>query len=233
LENLKQELMIIAKIRKHLNILRYIIRFALLFLVFIIFVNIIITVKSRKYIYSDIDSIPKCYTGIVLGAQVYQLGVPSNFLQDRLDKAIELYKSNKISRFLLSGDHGQNNYDEVNTMKKYLLENGVDTNDIFLDHAGFDTYNTMFRAKEIFEVKDVIIITQNFHLPRAVYIARRLGLGAYGISADKQKYSSLSYLKKREKIANIKAYLELLIHKKPKYLGEKIPITGDSYKSFD
>jgi SanA protein len=230
---LKNLPMIIQKIRQHLKLFRYFIWLALLSFLIVILINFLILSTSRKYIYSDISNIPKSYTAIVLGAQVHQLGVPSNFLKDRLDEAIELYKSNKISRFLLSGDHGRSNYDEVNTMKIYLLENGIDTNDIFLDHAGFDTYSSMYRAREIFEVKDAIIVTQNFHLPRAVFIARKLGIKAYGINADKQNYSSISYLRKREKIANIKACLELLIHKKPKYLGEKIPITGDSSKSFD
>ena len=220
-------------IRRHFKVIWYLLGLAVLCILFIVFVNVHVNAFSRRYICSEMDSVPGYYTGIVLGAHVYQSGVPSNYLQDRLDKAIELYKSGKVKRLLLSGDHGRTNYDEVNTMKQYLLEQGVDTSDIFLDHAGFDTYNTMYRAKEIFEVKEAIIVTQDFHLPRAVYIARKLGLNAYGICADKQKYSSLNYLQKREKFANIKAFLELWIHKKPRFLGEKIPITGDNSKSFD
>jgi SanA protein len=109
----------------------------------------------------------------------------------------------------------------------------VDTCDIFLDHAGFDTYNTMVRAKEIFKVKDAIIVTQEFHLPRAIYIARSIGLNAYGIKSDKHKYLSLERLKIRELIANVKAFSAILFHKKPRFLGEQIPITGDSKLSYD
>jgi SanA protein len=211
------------------------ITFALITIVIfaIISINSSIKNKSKSFIFNDISKLPKCYTAIVLGAKVFPDGRPSNYLQDRLDKAIELYKRKKVSRFLLSGDHGQTNYDEVNNMKAYLIKNGIDTKDIFLDHAGFDTYNTMVRAKEIFEVKDAIIVSQDFHLPRAIYIAREKGIKAYEITADNQEYANLKSLYRREKIANIKAFLEILINKKPKFLGEKIPITGDSKLSYD
>jgi SanA protein len=199
----------------------------------VLIVNLRVNWKSNKYIFDNVQQVPECYTAIVLGAFVYKSGNPSNILQDRLDVAIELYKNKKVKRFLLSGDHGQVGYDEVNNMMKYLLDNGVDTVDIFLDHAGFDTYNSMVRAKEIFQVKDAVIVTQEFHLPRAVYIARSKGLNAYGIKADKRNYASINRLKFREIIANMKAFYELLINKNPRYLGEKIPITGDSRLSYD
>jgi len=196
-------------------------------------INLIVVKKSKKFIFDSIEQVPNCYTAIVLGAKVYDSGYPSDFLQDRMDVAIDLYRNNKIMRFLLSGDHGRVDYDEVNSMKKYLLAHGVDTCDIFLDHAGFDTYNTMVRAKEIFKVKDAIIVTQEFHLPRAVYIARSIGLNAYGIKSDKRKYLAIEHLKIRELFANVKAFSAILFHKKPRFLGEQIPITGDSKLSYD
>lgn len=200
-------------------------------IVFIINVHIVSSVK--KLIYYSPDKVPPAYTALVLGAHVSKEGIPSNFLKDRLDMALELYKKGKIKRFLLSGDHGTKIYDEVNNMRYYLLEKGVDSRDIFLDHAGFDTYNSIVRAKEIFEVKEMIIVTQEFHLARALYIAQHKGLLACGIVADKENYGSLKYLQFREKIARLKAFWEVLINRSPKFLGEKIPITGNSQASYD
>ena len=159
--------------------------------------------------------------------------MPSNFLQDRLDMALQLYTQKKVKRLLLSGDHGTIGYDEVNNMRNYLLERGVDTRDIFLDHAGFDTYNSIVRAKDIFGVNEMIIVSQEFHLRRALFIAEKKGVNAYGIVADQSNYGSLRYLKNREKLACVKAFFEVLINKNPKFRGEKIPITGDSRKSYD
>lgn len=215
------------------KILRYSLFICLGILVGIVLINVYIHFKSKSYIYSDVDKVPTCYTAIVLGAFVSNSGQFSNFLQDRLDKSIELYQNKKVKRFLLSGDHGRTNYDEVNNMKRYLLKRDVDTCDIFLDHAGFDTYNSMVRAKEIFKVTDAVVVTQKFHLTRAVYIARAKGLNAYGVIADKQGYSSLSLLKVREVLAKLKAFYEVLIDKSPRFLGEPIPITGDSRLSYD
>ena len=117
-------------------------------------------------------------------------------MRDRLDKALELYSKGKVKRFLLSGDQGTLKYDEVNNMKQYLISKKVNTKDVFLDHAGFDTYNSVVRAKEVFNVDNVIIVTQHFHLSRAIYIARKNGLNAFGAVSDKLKYSALPYLKK-------------------------------------
>ncbi|HEX3008830.1 MAG TPA: ElyC/SanA/YdcF family protein [Bacteroidales bacterium] len=195
--------------------------------------NIYIYLSTRRQIYSLVNDIPATYTALVLGAHVSRSGEPSIFLKDRLDKAIELYRQGKIKRMLLSGDHGTAGYDEVNSMRLYLLEKSVDTQDIFLDHAGFDTYNSVVRAREIFGVDKMIIVSQEFHLSRAVFIANHRKIEAYGIIADKENYGSLSYHKFREKIAGIKAVMEVFFNKRPHFLGEKIPITGDSRLSYD
>lgn len=207
--------------------------FIILIIIIIASINIYVNSKSKRYIYTRIEEVPECYTAIVLGALVSNTGYPSKFLKDRMDVAIELYTGKKIKRFLLSGDHGRKNYDEVNSMKNYLLEKGINTEDIFLDHAGFDTYSTIVRAKEVFGVERAIIVTQEFHLSRAVYIARSKGIEAYGIKADRQDYYSLVRLKIRETIAKVKAFSEVMINKKPRFLGNKIPITGDSKLSYD
>jgi SanA protein len=216
-----------------MKLLRYSIIICIVTVIFILIINLIVFWKSDKYIYTNVKEVPECYTAIVLGAFVSKSGYLSDILQDRVDMAIELYKNKKIKRFLLSGDHGRVEYDEVNSMKKYLTDNGIDTQDIFLDHAGFDTYNSMVRANRIFQVKDAIVVSQGFHLPRAIYIARSKGIKAYGIEADKRQYVSINKSRFREVIANIKAFYEVSINKSPRFMGNEIPITGDSKLSYD
>jgi len=118
-------------------------------------------------------------------------------------------------------------------MKNYLIKKGVPKQDIFLDHAGFDTYDSVYRAKYIFNASEIIIVTQNFHVKRAVYIAKSLDLQVQGYTADKHQYGIAKKMILREGLANVKAFLELLVHKKPKYLGTVIDIKGDSSKSYD
>ncbi len=202
-------------------------------IIVVIGINYYVWNYSKRYIYSDIRRVPSCYTALVLGAHVSDSGNPSDILKDRLNTAIELYKNNKISRFLVSGDHGRVVYDEAKAMKDFLIEQGIDSSDIFMDHAGFDTYNSIERAKRIFEITDVIIVTQEFHLNRALYIARKKNLVAYGITADKRLYKSIKYLKFREKIAVLKAFFEVMINREPHFSGDIIPITADSKLSYD
>ena len=199
----------------------------------IVAIFLIFRFYTQDHIYREVNRVPEAYTALVLGAKVYNSGNPSAVLKDRLDSALELYKAGKIKRFLLSGDHGQKRYDEVNNMKKYLERNGVTQAAIFLDHAGFDTYDSVVRAKKIFQVKDVIIVTQAFHLPRSVFIARRNGLKAYGLVADKRPYITIRQMQIRELLANVKAMGNVLFQSQPRYLGKTIPITGDSRKSYD
>jgi SanA protein len=214
-------------------ILKYALIFGLIAILSVLVLHVYIIQSSKKFTSNSVSKVPYAYTALVLGAHVSKSGVPSGFLKDRLDMALELYKKKKVKKLLLSGDHGTVIYDEVNNMRDYLLERGVPTEDIFLDHAGFDTYNSVVRAENIFEVHDMLIVTQRFHLPRALYIARNKNIKAYGIVADKSNYGSLKYLKFRETIAGIKAFFEVMINKEPRFMGEKIPITGDSRKSYD
>ncbi len=200
---------------------------------FISLVPFYISFRMNKYIISAIADVPGSYTALVPGAMVYGSGRPSPILKDRLESALELYQNGIVKKILVSGDHGKKYYDEVNGMKKYLLQNGVDTADLFLDHAGFNTYNSIVRAKKVFDVKDVIISTQKYHLPRALFIARGKGINAYGYIADRRKYPQMNRYKKREYLARIKSFFEVKFFIKPKYLGNVIPITGDSRKSWD
>ena len=165
----------------------------LLFFAIYILCNAIIYFSSKRYMSRDMSKIPASYVALVPGASVFASGQPSDILADRLDKAFELYKNGKVKRFLLSGDHGTRTYNEVKSMKTYLNMKGVPDSVIFTDHAGFDTYSSMVRARNVFEVDSLIIVTQAFHLRRAVYIARKQGLVAYGYQSDMHRYSSITY----------------------------------------
>ncbi|MFZ2190004.1 MAG: ElyC/SanA/YdcF family protein [Candidatus Magasanikiibacteriota bacterium] len=207
-----------------------------LFLLFLCFLGINYYIKSLALpnIYEDdITKVGESQTALVLGAKVNSNGSLSAILGDRAKTALELYQNKKVKKILVSGDHGTTEYDEVNALKQYFLDNGVPGEDIFLDHAGFDTYDSIYRARDIFQVESLIIITQRFHLSRAVYIAEKLGLNVKGFSADKQAYRDEIRLEIRESLARIKAYFSILFNTKPKFLGEVIPITGDSHLSWD
>jgi len=128
----------------------------------------------------DIDCI------IILGAGIWG-NSPSPMLQDRLLQGIDLYKKGISSKIIMSGDHGRKEYDEVNVMKKYAIDNGVPSEDIFMDHAGFSSYESIYRAKEIFGAERIVIVTQKYHLYRALHIANSLGLEAYGVGADQRQ----------------------------------------------
>lgn len=169
---------------------------------------------------------------IVLGCRVNGETV-SGCLEERLETALELYTTGKVQRLLLSGDHGRVAYDEVNTMKAWLVAHGVPPVHIFLDHAGFDTHDTMARARQVFQVKDAVIVSQAFHLPRAIYLAQAAGLQVVGVSADPPQGSVCAGSKFREPLASLKAWLNVTFASDPKFLGPLIPITGDPSASFD
>lgn len=170
---------------------------------------------------------------LVLGCGVWDDNVPSPMLADRLARSVELYEAGVSDRLLMSGDHGRETYDEVNVMKDYAIEKGVLSEHIFMDHAGFSTYESMYRAKDIFQVKRVLIVTQEYHMYRAVYVARQLGLDAYGTSADQRQYAGDTYREFREILARNKDFVTVLLHQKPTYLGEVIPISGDGNATND
>lgn len=184
--------------------------------------------KSAKPYLVTLESAPEAEAVIILGAMVYSNGSPSPILRDRLDYGYELYISGKVQKILVSGDHGTEGYDEVNAMRDYLLAKGVPREDIFMDHAGFDTYDSMYRAKEIFGIDTLIISTQQFHMSRAVYIARRLGINAYGYPSEDKDIYNMTYLNLRESLAKVKAFIETdILRRESKFLGEAIPIMGD------
>lgn len=172
---------------------------------------------------SDADAV------IVLGARVYADGSVSPMLADRLDAALALYRARKAPRILVSGDHGTESYDEVNAMRRYLEARGVPAEHIFMDHAGFTTYDTLYRARDIFGVRRAVVVTQRFHLTRSLFVASALGLDAEGFVADRRPYTLGSLVRSnvREVGARVKAAVQALATPRPRYLGPRIPIGGD------
>lgn len=168
----------------------------------------------------DVDCI------MVLGCGVRD-DSPTPLLADRLQRGVEVYKAGASPKILMSGDHGQTDYDEVNVMKQYALDEGISEADIFMDHAGFSTYESMYRAKEIFDVDKMIIVTQKYHLSRAVFIANKLGIEAYGVASDYRTFGGQFGRDCREVLARVKDIFTVIIKPKPTFLGEAIPISGD------
>lgn len=163
---------------------------------------------------------------LVLGCGVHGT-TPSHMLEDRLLQGVELFNNGASGKMLMSGDHGRKNYDEVNVMKDFATERGVASEDVFMDHAGFSTYESMYRAKEIFKAEKILIVTQKYHLYRAIYDARALGLDAYGVASDPRGYAGQLYRDIREILARNKDFVYSIIKPEPTYLGEAIPVQGN------
>jgi len=201
---------------------------ALVVLLFLLIMNIHIKASIKDRMLSP-DQIPitdaDCI--LVLGAGVWNGGRPSPMLEDRLVRAIELYNMGVSNRLLMSGDHGRKDYDEVNVMKRFAVDRGIPSSHVFMDHAGFSTYESIYRARDVFKVKKAIIVTQEYHLYRALYIAKKLGLEAYGVAADRREYYGQASRELREVLARVKDFFSTIIKPGPTYLGEPIPIDGD------
>lgn len=164
---------------------------------------------------------------LILGAGVYSNGSPSPMLQDRMLQGIKLYEKGASKKLLMSGDHGRVQYDEVNVMKQFAIDKGIPSEDVFMDHAGFSTYESIYRARDIFQAKKIIIITQDYHLYRALYISKELGLDAYGVAANLGTYGGQRSRDLREVLARAKDFTYCLIKPKPTFLGEAIPVSGN------
>ena len=180
----------------------------------------ILTVEQAASL-KDVDCI------VVLGCKVENNGNLSGMLQDRMQRALELYKAGAAPKLLVSGDHGREDYNEVGAMKNYAVKNGVSSENVFMDHAGFSTYETVYRAKEVFEAKKVIIVTQKYHLHRALYIAEQLGIEAYGVSSDYGSYIGQGKRERREVRPRCKDWAKCCFKPAPAFLGEVAPISGN------
>jgi len=192
--------------------------------------NFVVVLSTYAYIREMPDGEPKHDAVIVLGAAVRENGSLSPTLKNRVDTALALYQRGVGKKLLITGDNKTVDYNEVSPVRTYLLELGVPPEDIFLDYAGFDTYDSMYRARSIFEVRSATIVTQSYHVPRAVFLGRSLGIDAYGFRANGGNGGLKN--KVRELAANIKAMGNVLLLSNPEYLGAKIPITGDGRASW-
>lgn len=208
-------------------ILSFIVSLTIVSVASVLYMNYKVSKSGDRYIMKMKD-LPQCDAVLVLGAYVAPDGKLSDMLKDRTDVGLQVYNDMKASKILLSGDHGKVNYDEVNGMKNYVVSKGVKPENVFMDHAGFSTYDSMYRARDIFKIKKLIIVTQGYHLKRAVFIARELGIEAYGVSSDLQPYRGILMYENREILARVKAFINIYFTKpQPKFLGDEIPIYGD------
>jgi len=182
-----------------------------------------IRIVTRSHRFLNADSVPAHRVGIVFGAKVRADGSLTPILQDRVDGAVTLYKKGKIKKIVMSGDNSTTKYDEVTAMQTYAVSHGVPKTDITLDYAGFSTYETCYRAHAIFGLSDAVLITQRYHMPRALYTCSHVGVVADGYAvADFSKYPDLRipYMP-REYGATLKAWLDVtILHPKPTYLGK-------------
>jgi vancomycin permeability regulator SanA len=205
----------------------FLISAAAIFISFI-FINSYVKSSTEELIISADEAIninPDCV--IVLGAGVGSGGTPSPMLKDRLTTGVELYEIGVSDRLLMSGDHTKKGYDEVNIMKSYAKDEGVPSEHIFMDHAGISTYDSIYRAKEIFQADRIVIVSQKYHLHRALHIAERLGIEAYGVPADVRIYPGQDLRELREKAARVKDFFKAAVKPASKIGGEAIPVSGD------
>lgn len=225
--------------KKHIN--KIMVVFIILFVIPFI-VNGYVVSSTRAFVLKDDGDFiqisgqvktmkPDCI--LVLGAGLKPNGTPNHMLADRLDVGIQLYKMGIAKKLLFSGDNGRERYDEVNAMKDYALAQGIPLEDIFLDHAGFSTYESMYRAKAIFNVKKAIVVTQQYHQYRALYMGQRFGIEVLGVVAEPRQYAGQNYRDFREFLARNKDFFKMIVKPKPTYLGETIPISGSSLPSHD
>lgn len=210
------------------KLLKYGIIAIIIITIIVLGINLYVRISTSKQIIkendytalSDVDCI------IILGAGILE-DKPSPILEDRLLEGIKLYQNSVSDKIIMSGDHGRREYDEVNIMKNYAIEKGIPSENIFMDHAGFSTYESIYRAKYIFEAKKVVIVTQEYHLYRALYIANQLGLEAYGVGADPRQYVGATYRELREILARDKDFIKCIFKPEPTYLGDTIPVSGN------
>lgn len=211
-----------------MKILIVLITLAVLILLLTAAVSLYMTASAKNFILTETSAAKRPGTDciLILGAAVWPGQKPSHMLHDRLLTGISLYKCGAAPRIIVSGDHGRPDYDEVNVMKDFAVNRGVPSEHVFMDHAGFNTYDSMYRARDIFQAENLIIVTQRYHLFRALYTARRLGLTAYGVPADKRPYARSLYRNIRELLSRDKAVIMTCLKPKPKYLGTVIPVSG-------
>ena len=196
-------------------------------------ISLYVTKSTEKYVYNQenitIQDNQDEYDAILILGSGVRGNYPTPILKERLDTGIYLYENGIAPKIIMSGDHGRQYYDEVNIMKDYAIEKGVPSEDIFMDNAGFSTYESMYRVGYIFEAEKVIVVSQEYHLYRAIYIGRRLDLDVIGANAAKNILGGHSVRLTREIFAQNKDFFKIMFKPKPTFLGEKISLeeSGD------
>jgi SanA protein len=197
------------------------------------FVVVLLVVGSNAYILLSAEGestdrvaeVPRAQVAIVPGALVQPNGRMSGMLRDRVSQASALWHAGKVEKILVSGDHHTWAYDEPGTMRKALVADGVSPRDVFEDHAGFDTWATMVRARGIFDVRDAVVVTQGFHMPRALFLADAAGIDATGLTADQHRWGYQGKKSEiREVLSRVKAIADVTLNT-PAMAGPSIPIS--------
>ncbi len=205
--------------------LRFLIKSFFGLFVFLIINYFFIHFNTTRYVYDNLQEVPKTKVGMVLGTSKYTVKKSYNlFYKYRLQAAEDLYKNGKIDYILISGDNSTKYYNEPETMKKDLIKSGIPADKIVLDYAGFRTYDSVLRAKKVFGLDTLLVISQDFHIRRAIFIGRKNNMEIIGYKAKSPGGKSRLKILVREMFARALAVWDVLTGKQPKYLGEKIKI---------
>lgn len=214
--------------KKFFKIILWLIVLASLGLFAVFIINVQVGSYSKNKIYKTIEEVPNdSQIAIILGARVWNDGSLSHALLDRVETGVELYKAGKVKKLLMSGDNPTAEYDEPTAMKKHAMQQGIPESDIVLDFAGRRTYDTCYRAKEIFEVKKAILVSQEFHLPRSIYLCQNMQIESSGIIANRRQYLGEDYWAFREFFSVFSAWFEMNFIPFEPIKGEKEPIKMD------
>ena len=201
---------------------------AALFLLFaVINIIVLLSAQSRIVDIEEAKALGSFDCILVLGAGVWRNNRPSHVLEDRLKIGIEAYCAGVSDKLLMSGDHGRNNYDEVNVMKSFAMDCGIPSENIFMDHAGFSTYESMYRARDVFSAHRVLIVTQKFHMYGPLYTASAGGREAHGLTSELREEANATYSQLRESLARVKDFFMVIFKPLPTYLGEVLPVNGN------
>jgi vancomycin permeability regulator SanA len=178
------------------------------------------------YSYDD-PNLPSNHVALVFGAGLNTTGGPSAILYDRVATAADIYKAGKVQKLLMTGDNSTDSYNEVAAMRTTAMQLGVPDKDIVLDYAGFSSWDSCYRAREVFSLQSATLVTQKFHLPRALYTCNQLDVKSVGVIADRQPYPT-QYNELREYPALAATAWRLLINDQPRFLGPKVDVDGES-----
>lgn len=190
-------------------------------------VSLAMRMLVTPHVYTVAQDVPSAQYVVILGASVVH-GEPSALLAQRIDAALALYRAHRAERILITGDNGDRNYDEVSVILDYLRARDIPESDIFLDRAGFDTYSSMYRAQHVLGVHSAVITTQDFHIPRALFLARSLGIEADGFVAGSGGRIR-DYV--REIPASLKALVDIVTRRSPEHIDEPIIPAKESVQS--